>query len=259
MRLSGKTALVTGAASGIGAASALALARDGADLVLLDVNRAALEQMARQVEATGRQVAIFACDVADDERMGEHFEDIRERFGTLDVVHANAGINGTWAPIDDLTPDEWDLTIRVNLRGTYVTLHHAVPLMQEKGGSIIITSSIMGTRSFTIGGATAYAATKAGQLAMGQMLALELASYGIRVNVICPGQIKTGIGASTFRRHVARSGVKINYPDGYIPLTGGEPAEPAEVAKVVAFLASDDASHITGTPVWIDGGQSLLT
>jgi NAD(P)-dependent dehydrogenase (short-subunit alcohol dehydrogenase family) len=259
VRLSGKTALVTGAGSGIGAASALALARDGADLVLIDLNRASLEEVARQAEAMGRRVISFTCDVADEKRMREHFEDIRQRVGTLDVVHANAGINGTWAPIDDLTPDEWDLTVRVNLRGTYLTLHHAVPLMREKGGSIIITSSIMGTRSFTIGGATAYAATKAGQLAMGQMLALELARDRIRVNVICPGQTNTGIGATTIRRHAKRSGLKLEYPEGQIPLTQGKVPEPTEIARVVAFLASDEASHITGTPIWIDGGQSLVT
>ena len=107
----------------------------------------------------------------------------------LDIVFANAGINGVWAPIDELQPEEWDRTINTNLRGTYLTLHYAVPhLKRAGGGSIVITASINGTRTFTSAGATAYSSTKAAQVAMAQMLALELGQHRIRVNVICPGR-----------------------------------------------------------------------
>jgi len=249
---------VTGAGSGIGAASALALAKEGADLILIDRNKAAVDSTSEQIAALGRDATACICDVADEARMKEYCEDARQRFGSLDIVLANAGINGTWAPIDDITPDEWDLTVRINLRGTYLTLHHAVPLMKEKGGSIIITSSMIGTRIFNIGGATAYAATKAAQLAMGQTLALELARYKIRVNVICPGQIDTAIGGTTIVRGRERTGVPVKHPEGTIPLTGGEPPGPEEIAKMVVFLGSDDSKHITGSPIWIDGGQSLV-
>ena len=114
-------------------------------------------------------------------------------------------MNGVWAPIDELKPEEWDETVRINLRGTFLTVHHAVPLMKKAGGSIAITSSINGTRTFTTAGASAYATTKAGQLAFGQMLAIELAQHRIRVNVICPGSIGTEISDNTKQRHTERT------------------------------------------------------
>src|SRR5690606_26826604 len=133
-------------------------------------------------------------DVTKPEQMQQAVEAIREKWGRLDVVCANAGINGTWAPIDELAPEEWSKTIGVNLTGTYLTLHHAVPLMKQSGGgSIVIVSSVNGPRMFSNAGASAHASRKAGQLALGKMLALELAPRRIRVNVICPGAIDTAI------------------------------------------------------------------
>jgi NAD(P)-dependent dehydrogenase (short-subunit alcohol dehydrogenase family) len=127
-----------------------------------------------------------------------------------------------------------------------------------KGGSIVIVSSINGTRTFTTAGASAYSTTKAGQLAFGQMLALELAPRGIRVNVVCPGAISTEISENTSKRSTARAKIPAKFPKGTVPLTGGDPGTSQDVADLVVFLASDRARHITGTPVWIDGGQSLL-
>ena len=181
-----------------------------------------------------------------------------DRKVALVTVLVNAGINGMWAPIEDMTPAEWDATIRTNLRGSFLTIHHAVPLMQEHGGSIVIISSINGTRTFTTAGATAYSVTKAGQFAMGQMLALELARYKIRVNVICPGAIQTRISENTWRRNAEAARVAAVYPKGTIPLTKGVRGTPEDIAQTVAFLCSDAAKHITGTPIWVDGGQSLL-
>jgi NAD(P)-dependent dehydrogenase (short-subunit alcohol dehydrogenase family) len=173
-------------------------------------------------------------------------------------VVANAGINGTWAPIDDLRPDEFDKTIAVNLRGTYLTLHHTVRCMKKSGGSIIVISSINGTRTFTTPGATAYSATKAAQLAMVQQLALELGRHGIRINAVCPGAIDTEINDNTNVRKKRQTEVPVQFPEGDIPLTGGESGTVEEVAEVIAFLASDASRHVTGTPIWVDGGQSLL-
>jgi NAD(P)-dependent dehydrogenase (short-subunit alcohol dehydrogenase family) len=174
-------------------------------------------------------------------------------------VLVNAGINGMWAPIEEMTPAEWDTTIRVNLRGSYLTVHHAVPLMREHGGSMVIISSVNGTRTFTTAGATAYSVTKAGQFAMGQMLALELSRYKIRVNVICPGSVQTSIGERTWRRKTEDVKYPVTFPEGTIPLTRSNKGPlPIEIAKSVAFLCSDAAAHITGTPIWIDGGQSLV-
>lgn len=182
-----------------------------------------------------------------------------ETWGRLDVLVANAGINGVWAPIDDLTPTEWDKTIAINLRGTYLTLHNAVPLMKKSGGgSIVVVGSINGTRTFTTAGATAYAATKAAQLAMVQQLALELGKSRIRINAVCPGLIETNIPDNMIKRNQDAARIPVIWPEGDIPITGGKPGNSEDVAEVIVFLASEKARHVTGTPVFIDGGQSLL-
>jgi NAD(P)-dependent dehydrogenase (short-subunit alcohol dehydrogenase family) len=184
---------------------------------------------------------------------------IADTFGGLDIVFANAGINGVWAPIDEIEPDEWDRTINTNLRGTYLTLHYAVPLLKARGaGVIVITSSINGTRVFSNAGATAYSCTKAAQVTLAQMLAVELAKHKIRVNVICPGKIETSIDENTEKRHIEEAKQPAEYPEGRIPLTKGEGASADDVAELVAFLVSDRASFVSGTPIWIDGAQSVL-
>jgi NAD(P)-dependent dehydrogenase (short-subunit alcohol dehydrogenase family) len=256
--MNGKKILVTGAGSGLGKAAALLLAAEGAHLALLGRTPEQLDETASAVEAQGGTAIKLVADIADLSQMQSAFAKIESQFGQLEGVFANAGVNGTWAPIDDLTYDEWNETIRINLGGTFLTLNLAVPLMKRHGGSIVITSSINGTRTFTNGGASAYSTTKAGQLALGQMAALELARYRIRVNVICPGAIESEIGDNTTRRHVRRASVRATFPDGRVPLTRGEPGTAGDVARLVLFLLSDDASHISGTPIWIDGAQSLL-
>ena len=186
-------------------------------------------------------------------------ERLVQEYGRLDIVFANAGINGVWAPIDELTPEEWDRTININLRGTYLTLHHAVPhLKKAGGGSVLVTASINGTRVFSNAGATAYSCTKAAQVAMVQMLALELAKHRIRVNAICPGLIDTDIQDNTQSRNTGKAEEPAEYPDGKVPLSRGKAGSSADVAELALFLASDRSKHITGTPVWIDGAESLL-
>ena len=133
-----------------------------------------------------------------------------------------------------------------------------MPHLKKDGGAIVITASINGSRTFTSAGATAYSASKAAQVAMAQMLAVELAKHRIRVNVICPGKIDTEITENTQKRNTQEAEVPAEFPAGPIPLTGKEPGTSEEVAELVLFLASERARHITGTPVWIDGGQSLL-
>lgn len=254
-----KVALVTGAGSGIGRAAALRLARDGYRIATLSHTQEEVDRVAREIEATGAQALALAADVSDADQMKQALQTLEERYGRLDVVFANAGINGVWAPIDEIQPEEWDRTINTNLRGTYLTLHFAVPLMKRTGGgAILITSSINGTRVFSNAGATAYSSTKAAQVAMGQMLALELAKHGIRVNVVCPGKIETNIDDNTEKRDLEEAAQPAEYPEGRIPLTGGQGAAADEVAELVAFLASDKARFISGTPIWIDGAQSVL-
>lgn len=258
MTLDGKIALVTGGGSGLGKASALKLAAEGVDIALLSRSKEEVDKVASQIASMGRKVLPLYSDISDTADMQSAFDQIKETFGRLDIVFANAGINGTWAPIDELSIEDWDTTIAVNLRGTFLTLRHSVPLMKTRGGSIIITSSINGTRTFTTAGASAYSTTKAGQVALAQMTALELAKYGIRVNAICPGAIESQIDENTNRQNVEKAAVPAEYPKGDIPLTNGKPGKAEDVADLVCFLASDASRHITGTPIWIDGAQSLL-
>ena len=201
----------------------------------------------------------MTADTSDDAAMHKLIAAIIHEFKRLDIVVANAGINGVWAPIESLKPEEWDKTIAVNLRGTYLTIHHAVPhLARAGGGSIIVVSSINGTRTFTTPGASAYSVTKAGQLALVQQLALELGDRKIRINALCPGAIETEISDNTEQRGKEVTEVPVEFPEGDIPLTGGKRGKAQDVADAVLFLASDASRHITGTPIWIDGGQSLL-
>jgi NAD(P)-dependent dehydrogenase (short-subunit alcohol dehydrogenase family) len=157
-----------------------------------------------------------------------------------------------------LKPEEWDKTLEVNLKGTFLTGKYAVPYLKQHGGSVIITSSVNGTRMFSNTGATAYACSKAAQVAFAKMVALELAKHRIRVNVICPGAIETSIDESTEQRNVEREKEPVEYPEGQIPLTDGQSGSSEQVAELVYFLASDASGHISGTEIWIDGAQSLL-
>lgn len=255
MSLKNKVALITGGGSGIGRASAKLLAAEGMRVGLLGHTREDLEETASMIDG---DTLILDVDIADDDAMREAVARLANEWGRLDMVFANAGVNGTWAPIDELTPEEWRNTVDINLNGTYLTLHHTVPLLKRQGGSIIITSSINGTTRFSAVGATAYASTKAAQLAMAKMLAFELAPFKIRVNVICPGAVDTSIEEGMDKRGIEGHGFPAEYPEGEVPIRDGEPGESEQVADLVRFLTSDESTLITGTPIWIDGGQSLM-
>lgn len=256
--LTGKVAVISGAGSGIGRATALLLARAGAQIAALDRNPNDSQAIVSAIQKSGGTALSAIADISDPTQMQQAFQTIGDRLGHIDIVFANAGINGVWAPIEDLTSDEWDHTINVNLRGTFLTLKYAVPYLKRQGGSVIITASVNGTRIFSNTGATAYACTKAAQVAMAKMLALELAKHRIRVNVICPGAIETDIDDNTQQREMTEIKEPVEFPAGRIPLTDGKPGTSEQVADLVLFLASDASSHITGTELWIDGGESLL-
>lgn len=258
MELKDKVALVTGAGSGIGQASALRMAKAGAKIAALGRTADALQETIDRIKADGGEAIAAAADISVPEEIQAAIAQIDKEWGRLDVVLANAGINGVWAPINDLTPEEWTETLTINLTGTFLTVKYALPLLMRQGGSVIITSSINGTRVFANAGASAYSTSKAGQVAFAKMAALELAKHHIRVNVICPGWIKTEIEDSTEKRNVAEAEEPREFPEGSVPLTDGAPGRAKQVAELVLFLASDAASHISGTEVWIDGASSLM-
>jgi NAD(P)-dependent dehydrogenase (short-subunit alcohol dehydrogenase family) len=252
-------ALVTGAGSGIGRAAALALASDGFAIGALGHTEDEISSTVEQIKRAGGQAVPLLADISNEHQMTKAVGRLVTRFGRLDVVVANAGINGVWAPIDDLKLSEWNATISVNLTGTFLTIRATVPeLKRSGGGSIIVVSSINGTRTFTTPGATAYTATKAGQVAMVQQLALELARHHIRINAVCPGEIETNIDANTSLRKEDETAIPAIWPEGQVPITGGRPGRSEDVADLIAFLASDKSRHITGSPIWVDGGQGLL-
>ncbi len=258
--LKGKVGFLTGGASGIGRATAVAFAREGAGVAVVDVAKQEEEarQVVAQIERDGGRAIYCPCDVSQPEQVERAVQQTVKRLGRLDIVFANAGINGVWTPIEELMPEEWDKTLDINLKGTYLTVHYAIPhLRKAGGGSVIITSSVNGTRTFSNAGATAYSTSKAGQIAFMKMAALELARYNIRVNAICPGAIHTNINQRTEKRDTEKVEVKVELPEGKPGIDHGQ-GEPDEVADVCLFLAGNMSRHVSGVEIFVDGGASLL-
>ena len=256
-RYEGKVALVTGAGSGIGRATALLLAEGGAKIIALGKTRERLDETVAEITAAGGEAIVSVADISIAEVMRKAIDTAASHWGWLDIVIANAGFNGVWASLEDLEPREWDQTLAVNLTGTFLTVKYAAPYLKRQGGAVVVVSSVNGTRIFGNTGATAYSCSKAGQVAFAKMTALELAPHKIRVNVICPGAIDTNINATTVARDLDKIRLPVSFPKGWHPLRGS-PGHAEQVAKLAGFLVSDDADHITGTEMWIDGGESLL-
>ena len=254
MQLSGKVALITGAGSGIGKAAALLLAREGAKIGALEVEEQDAQKTVEQITETGGEALALRADVSKPKEVQAAVKKMVDEWGRLDIVFANAGVNGVWAPIEELEPDEWDATQAINLKGTYLTIKYAIPHLKEQGGAIVVTSSINGTREF-VGERVAYACTKASQVVMVKCLAVDFAKYNVRINAICPGGIQTNIGENTEARNTEEVGLPVEYPEGRQPLNKGVANH---VAHLVLFLASEASNHITGTEIFIDGGETLV-
>ncbi|MEK3734693.1 MULTISPECIES: SDR family oxidoreductase [Paenibacillus] len=259
-RFHGKTAIITGAGSGIGKAAALKLAAEGANVALFDLLDDRTNETEAEINAIRNGAArAFDVDTSDPARVEKAVLETVQIFGGVDIVFANAGINGVLAPIEEMELKDWEKTLQVNLNGTFLTVKYCIPHLKQRGaGSIIVTSSVNGTRTFSGFGMGAYSTTKAGQVAFAKMAALELARYKIRVNVICPGAISTNIDQSTKKsEELEEIVIPVEYPEGSQPLKNG-PGKPEEVADLVAFLASEESRHITGAQIFIDGAESLL-
>lgn len=256
--LTGKVALVTGVGSGIGKATAKLFAYAGARVAALTRNREEVETTCREIRHAGGEALGLTADISSADQLRSALRLIEDSWGRLDIVVANAGINGLWAPIGEITEKDWDQVVDINLKGTFLTVQQTVPLLKKQGGSIVIVSSVNGTRIFSNAGASVYATTKAGQLAFAKMMALELARDRIRVNTVCPGSIETSIDDNTQRQNLDQVRIPVHYPEGHIPLTGKQPGTAGQVAELIWFLSSGASSHVTGAEVFIDGAESLL-
>jgi NAD(P)-dependent dehydrogenase (short-subunit alcohol dehydrogenase family) len=256
--LKDKVAFVTGAASGIGAGIARRFAEQGASVMIADITPEDGDKVRKEIEKKGGRALFVECDVSNARDVQRAIDTTVKELGKLDIVCANAGINGVWTPVEELKPEEWDRTQEINLRGTFLTVHYAVPHLKENGeGSIIITSSVNGTRTFSNPGTSAYATSKAGQVAFMKVIALELGRHNIRCNAICPGFIKTNIQESTEKRDTEKIEIEVELPEGSPAIDQGA-GDPVEVADVCVFLASDLSRHVSGVEIYVDGGASLL-
>lgn len=258
MQFEGKVVLVTGGGRGIGRYIALAFAREGADTVIVGRNEAALEQTAKDIRDTGRSVLAVPMDISISAPVSQLFEKLRGTYGRLDVLVNNAAIEGPTAEITEVTDEQWDEAMAINIRGTFLCTRAAVPLLKETRGSIIILSSLGGgVRGYPL--RLPYATSKAACKAMGESLAVELGPYGIRVNTICPGPT---YGDRMDRIHNARAkalnttveaireGTKARSPLRRI-------TEPEEVADCALWLASDAAASITAQSINLTCGLEM--
>lgn len=247
-RLSGKVAIITGAGSGIGRASARLFAAEGARVVLGDRSEAVLGVAGEIGEAAvGLQV-----DAGQEADVARLVATARERFGRLDVAFANAGISGGMTGVFDYAPEDFAEVLRVNLIGPWLMVKHAGKAIADagQGGALVLTASVAGIRSGA--GGPAYSASKAGVINLAAVSAQQLTGTGVRVNAICPGLTETGMTQPTF--DYARGRGSEGKLGQLNPLKRA--AQPEELAAVALFLASDEASYVNGQAIAVDGGLS---
>ena len=250
--LANKVAIVTGASSGIGRATALLFAQEGAKLVVTARRRAELDDLVRAMAAAGAEAIAVVGDIRDEALARALVDAALERFGGLDIAFNNAGISGMMGPLTDMPLDAWHETMDTNLTSAYLGAKHQIPAMLARGGgSIILTSSFVGN-TLGIPGLAAYAASKAGQVGLVKVLAAEYGAQGIRVNTILPG------GTDTPANHANLPGADPGtqaFIEGLHALK--RMAAPEEIARTALHLASDASSFVTGTAFLVDGGVSI--
>jgi NAD(P)-dependent dehydrogenase (short-subunit alcohol dehydrogenase family) len=250
-RLDGKVAIVTGAASGIGRASAVLFAREGARLVVVDQNAEGLAATADIISQEGGSVHAIIADTSLEESVKSFIGHTVEAYGGLDIVYANAGVSGGLVPLLDQSAEHWLNIVKINLVGSFLAVKHAAPHMIAKGhGSIVLTASVAGLRA-NAGGAP-YSASKAGVISLAQTAATSFLGTGVRVNAICPGLIETGMTQPIFDAARERgTEAKIGQLN---PLQRA--GAPHEIAAMALFLASDESSYVNGQAFPVDGGLS---
>jgi NAD(P)-dependent dehydrogenase (short-subunit alcohol dehydrogenase family) len=249
-RLEGRVAIVTGAASGIGRASARQFAQEGARVVAVD-RAGEVEATAKGIKEAGGTAIAVTADVSDEPEIARLVDKAVSEFGTLDVFFANAGVSGGAKPFLELDADDWLAVLKVNLIGVYLAVKHASRVMiPKKKGSIVCTASVAGLRSGAGGGP--YSASKAGVISLVQTGANFLIGTGVRINAICPGLIETGMTKPLFdyarQRGTEERIGQLNPLKRY--------GHPEEIAAMALFLASDEGSYVNGQAFAVDGGLS---
>jgi NAD(P)-dependent dehydrogenase (short-subunit alcohol dehydrogenase family) len=247
--LSGKVALITGAASGIGRAVARLLASHGAAVVVADINQAGGRATARMVEEQGGWAIAVPTDVTDKEQVEAAVAVAVETFGGLDILHANAGCPAAEKTIADYSDEEWHQTMAVNLTGIFYCCRAVVPVIAQRGGgTIVITASVAGIRPAPF--ISAYNVSKAGAIALIKTLAMECAPLNIRVNAVAPGEVDTPMAIAAVAGPLAGMA---HVAESIIPMK--RIAQPEEIAQAVLYLASDASSYVTGEVLVVDGGM----
>ncbi|TNJ68290.1 SDR family oxidoreductase [Paenibacillus hemerocallicola] len=249
MRLSGKVALVTGGSHGIGQAVVLRYAREGAKVALCGRGKAALEETVALIREQGGEALAFETDVSDKGQVDRLIDGIVEQWGRLDIVVNNAGICEV-SPFLDITEDQWDRHMNINLKGAFLVSQRAAREMVRlgSGGSIIQMSSVNGIQAES--DQVHYNTTKGGMINLSMSMALELAEHGIRVNALCPGFIETRLTKPLIDNPPAIADYLRTVPMKRV-------GQPEEIASAALFLASDDSSYVTGTSMVVDGGQLI--
>jgi NAD(P)-dependent dehydrogenase (short-subunit alcohol dehydrogenase family) len=250
-RLDGKTAIITGVASGIGRATAILFAREGAKLALADVNEEGLEETLSLVKREGGEAIIRRTDVGVEEEFKELVDLTLKTYSHIDILCNNAGISGDLLNLEEQDADEWRRILQVNLMGALFGTKHVAKHMQERrSGAIVNTASVAGIRSGA--GGNAYSASKAALINFTQTAACDLGGYNVRVNAVCPGLIETGMTKRVF--DYAREKGKEDRLGYRCELR--RYGNPEEIAWAILFLASDEASYITGQALPVDGGNT---
>lgn len=247
MRLEGKVAIVTGGANGIGEATVRDMVNEGAKVIIADIDDEKGKALAEEFNKDGKKAAYCNTDVTKEAEVEAMVKLAKDEFGKLDILFSNAGI-GNLVPTAELELENWQRVIDINLTGVFLSAKHAIPVMLETGGgSIINAASMLGH----VGQAetAAYTASKGGVVNMTRALAVEYAKDGIRVNAVCPGYVNTSLLDQLDEE-------MINHLISLHPIN--RLAEPEEIAKVTTFLASDDASFITGANLLVDGGYTAV-